>query len=194
MYEYIKGVLKKNSDGLVVIENDGIGYLLLVSNNTTETLSAVGEAVKVFCHLVHREDAFELIGFATEKERLLFRKLISVSGVGLKQAMKILSGMLPEHFVKAIVEGDITALVKIPGLGKKRAEKMVFELKDKLAGIEIVSVSGEPVMNLPKEAVAALESLGFPEMTARAAVVEALKDVNDEDNLEVVIAAALRHV
>jgi Holliday junction DNA helicase RuvA len=200
MYEFLRGVLHAKTESQAVVEIAGIGYLVQVSANGSRDLPAPGEAVLVHVHTVHREDAFELFGFASEAERGVFRELLSLPGVGPRQALRFLSGMPLDDFVHAVAGGDVTALTRVTGLGKKNAEKIVLGLREKMAGFALgqpgrgsVAGGGAGPASLPVEAVAAMETLGYTAPAARAAVLAALSAGSDPADLEGLIRAALRH-
>ena len=194
MYEYISGILREKGDDCVILECAGVGYLLHVSGSTLAALETLEIEVKLYTHLLHREDAMELYGFAARAERELFRKLLSINGVGAKQAHKILCGMDYRRFVEAVLADDIRGMTAIPGLGKKRAEKIVFELKDRISSLSAGDAGVSPAQAVPEEAVLALEALGFSGMLAKSAVRRAVKEVDSPGDIQALIRAALRHV
>lgn len=195
MYDYIRGELTILREGEAVVEAGGVGYLLHVSRRTADALAAPGEEVRLLTVVRHREDQFELIGFLEEAERQLFGRLLKVSGIGWKLALAVLSGLAPAEFARAVQQEDLKQLTAIPGLGRKTAEKLVFELKGALDGLA-ESCSAVPLAGGTDtaDAAAALEALGFPPLTARAAVNRATAEVAADAPLQQLIAAALRHV
>ena len=164
MFYYLKGIAAHVAPNLAVIDCGGVGY---ACRTTSYTLSAlqVGQEAKLYTHLNVREDAMELYGFATENEKNCFQMLISVSGVGPKAALSILSANTPEGLATAIITGNEKALTVAPGVGKKIAQRIILELKDKLAKSEQTQ-SGNVQMpqtaggNVPK-AIEALGVLGY---------------------------------
>ena len=196
MYEYLKGGVLETGEQTLVLECAGVGYLLHATPGTISELAAADQPVTAFTHLVHREDAMELYGFSSREERLVFRQLLSLSGIGPRQALKFLSGMPVGRFVAAVLAGDIAVLTTIPGLGQKRAEKIAFELKEKLQGLPVLAAAeGAPRdESCPADAVLALEALGFSTLLARSAVRKALAETGDPADIQAVIRAALRHV
>ena len=175
MYEYIKGRVVDLYDGYAVIDVNGIGYKLCVSANAIEELSNKDEAF-VYCYLAVREDDMSLFGFYSRGERAMFLKLIEISGVGPKLAISILGGMKLDALAVAIVRGDYKLLSKIKGVGKKTAERIVLELKDKVTAEGETDEVGEKVASVVEktdvneDAVVALMSLGFNRAKATAAV------------------------
>lgn len=199
MFYYLNGTVAHVEPYLAVIDCGGVGY---ACRTTSYTLSALkkGEKGKLFTHLNVREDAMELYGFATAEELRLFQQLISVSGVGPKAALSILSASTPANLALSIITGDEKALTCAQGIGKKIAQRVILELKDKLAKGQTVSGSGESVagpavtiipQNKLSEASAALAVLGY----SQAEINVALKGVDIEgQSLEQVIRLALKNM
>ncbi len=163
MISFLVGVIEEKAENTVVFDVNGVGYELAVSNNTLVSLPQVGESAKIFCYMAIREDAVSLIGFATREERDLFYKLIIVSGVGPKLALSILSGMKVSDLQIAIIKEEIGLLSKIKGLGKKTAERICLELKDKLSVVGTLPIEmgeiefvDEDVVNLATETLISL--------------------------------------
>ncbi|MBE6952220.1 MAG: Holliday junction branch migration protein RuvA [Ruminococcaceae bacterium] len=179
MYYYIEGTVAYALQSAVVIDCSGVGYRLSVSSNTL-TQARVGAKLRLFTHLYVREDAVELFGFADLKEKNSFLMLIDISGVGPKAAMAILSVTTPDRFALGVINGDEKMLTRAQGVGKKLAQRIILELKDKLAksmGEELEELAGslgeEPVavMSGNKEAaVSALIVLGYSRPEAQKAV------------------------
>ena len=166
MYYYVSGVVAHVEPYLAVIDCGGVGY---ACRTTSYTLSQMkkGDKAKLFTYLSVREDAMDLYGFFSQEELKLFQQLISVSGVGPKAALAILSSMTPEQFTLAVVTGDEKALTAAPGVGKKLAQRILLELKDKLAGEQIEAAGSGPAVpwngagGKAAEASAALAALGY---------------------------------
>ena len=194
MYNYIKGKLIESGENYVVVESGNIGYELNVSANTAAELSAAEGEVKIYCFLSVREDDMSLFGFATKQEKSMFVKLVSISGVGPKLALTVLSGMTAGQFAAAVVKGDVTALSKTKGVGKKTAERIVLELKDKVnkdyTSEETVSAVKADVTEVNEEAVLALMTLGYNRHEASEAVKRVQKDGM---SLEQLIFTALKN-
>ena len=167
MYSYIKGTLEIKANGYVVIDNNGIGYKIFMSENGIEELGEIGENVKVYTYYHVREDNISLFGFTSNEELRMFELLISVSGVGAKSAINMLSAITPSDFALAIISNDISSLVKVPGIGAKSAQRIILELKDKLKTEEAISKVDNKVKialkqdNNSEEAIAALQVLGY---------------------------------
>jgi Holliday junction DNA helicase RuvA len=144
-----------------MVDVAGVGYELEAPMSTFYTLPAVGQAVSLHTHLVVREDAQLLIGFASISEKNLFRELIRVSGVGPKLALTILSGASVEEFWNAVRSLDASSLTRLPGIGKKTAERLLMEMKDRALPASTTVVAGAPAQGALREARAALAALGY---------------------------------
>jgi Holliday junction DNA helicase RuvA len=161
----VRGRIASKSPPQLRVDVGGLGYELEAPMSTFFHLPAVGEEVSLLTHLVVREDAHVLYGFATESERRLFRSLIKVSGVGPKIALALLSGISVEAFSRCVVNEDITALTKVPGIGRKTAERLVVEMRDRLkdseapAGLGVVPIAASA--SPESEAYGALIALGY---------------------------------
>lgn len=199
MFYYVSGTVAHIEPPIAVIDCGGVGY---ACHTTAYTLASLkkGEKGKLLTHLNVREDAMELYGFSTSEELKLFQQLISVSGVGPKAAISILSSSTPENLALSIITGDEKALTCAPGIGKKIAQRVILELKDKLAKGQTISASGTvvaggPVPIIPQnklsEATAALAVLGY----SQAEINIALKGVDiDGQPLEQIIRLALKNM
>jgi Holliday junction DNA helicase RuvA len=165
----------------VLVEVQGVGYRVAIPLSTYEALPAEGEQVRLLTHLHVREDELALYGFATDRERQLFEILIGVSGIGPRLALHVLSRLTPERFVGAISRGDLTTLTGISGVGKKTAERMVLELKDKVADMADVEAAdrGAVLTAGGEDAVKALIALGIRRAQAEQAVQRSLADHPD---------------
>lgn len=197
MYYYLSGTVAHVEPYLAVIDCGGVGY---ACRTTSYTLSQIkkGDKAKLYTYLSVREDAVDLYGFATNEELKLFQQLISVSGVGPKAALSILSSSTPANLALSIITGDEKALTCAQGVGKKIAQRVILELKDKLAKGQTISagesVSGPAVTIIPQnkasEAAAALAVLGY----SQAEISQALKGVDVESlTLEQIIRQALKN-
>ena len=199
MFYYLEGTVAELLPYLAVIDCGGVGY---ACRTTSYTLSQMkkGDKAKLFTYLSVREDAMDLYGFFSQEELKLFQQLISVSGVGPKAALAILSASSPANLAMSIITGDEKALTRAPGVGKKIAQRVILELKDKLAKGQSVSGSGESVagpavtiipQNKLSEASAALAVLGY----SQAEINAALKGVDiDGQPLEQIIRLALKNM
>ena len=195
MFYYVKGTVAHTAPYLAVIDCGGVGYACRTTNNTLSRLKK-GESAKLFTHLNVREDAMELYGFATENELNCFQLLISVSGVGPKAALSILSSATPESLAMSIITGDEKALTVAQGIGKKIAQRIILELKDKIGGggMELDFSAGNTVAapvqtgNNAALAHAALQELGY----SPAEINAALKGVDPAASTEEMVRYALR--
>ncbi len=199
MIGFVSGTLVHKSAPLLLVDVGGIGYEVQASLTTFSDLPAVGEQVKLLTHFVVREDAQQLYGFSREDERSLFRTIIKVSGVGPKLALAILSGMDVKGFNRCILAGDIKSLTKLPGVGKKTAERLVIEIKDRLPGLsEPESQSGSGVAAgqsravMIAEAETALVALGYKPVEASKALARI--DAETCESAEQLIRAALQNM
>ena len=177
MYAYIKGTLEIKASDHVVVETNGVGYRIFMSGNTIQRLGELNSNVKVFTHYHVREDNISLYGFYNLEELRMFELLISVSGVGAKSAIAILSNITPSAFALAVISNDIKALTKLPGIGAKSAQRIILELKDKLKTEETIAAENDFEIQtvLAKddnmhEAISALQVLGYPVKDATKAV------------------------
>lgn len=175
MYAYLDGTVAEKGQNELVLDVGGVGYLLTVSMNTLQETPPAGGKMKVYTYLSVREDAMELFGFATQEEKSMFLKLTSVSGIGPRTALGVLGSMPLRDLTLAIVMGDVTALSRAPGIGKKTAQRLALELKEKVSqsDLESAPVTGTaftPVQeDAAAEALAALQALGYtPAEAARA--------------------------
>jgi len=181
MIGYLKGIVLQCNPERVLLDVRGVGYGVSIPLSTFYELEKVGdgESVGLFIHTHVREDAIELFGFWNEKEKLLFEKLIMVSGIGPKLARVILSGMPSEQLLAALATGDTVRLATIPGIGKKTAERMVVDLKDKAQAL--AAELDQPVLvdETTSDLVQALVSLGYKESLAQRAVASAREETPD---------------
>lgn len=192
MISFLDGVLVSKSPTEIIVDVHGVGYAVHIPLSTFEKLNGVNQRVKIFTYLHVREDAMQLFGFATEVERELFRQLISISGIGPKIAQGILSGMDVGELKQCIISGDVAALTTIQGVGRKTAERIIVELRDKLGKLEELSVpSTSKQVSIRSEALRALLSLGYTRASAEAALRAVLQETKDP-SLEDLIKQALR--
>ena len=164
------GLIKDKKPSLVLLEVNGVGYEVHIPLSTSFQLPNNGESTFILTHLVIRDDQHTLYGFATEEERKLFRTLIKISGVGAKMALTILSGINVNGFVQSVINGDVDTLVHLPGIGKKTAERLIVEMKDKIQDVTDSSElpgSSASDNNMLLEARNALVNLGYKSSEAR---------------------------
>ena len=201
MIAHLRGTLRDKKPGQVILDVSGVGYKVLIPLSTYYELGADGATVSLRVHTHVREDVIALFGFLTEIEEVLFQRLISVAGVGPALGLKVLSGLEPAHLVDAIRHGDLRLLGTIPGVGKKTAERLVVELKDKMP--ELLARLGEPAKGEPSESspenalrddlLSALLNLGYQRSQVDKAVRETLKDLTSP-SFEVALKGALHRL
>ncbi len=185
MYDYIKGEVVSTDKDTAVIEAGGIGYRIFTTSQSLTHIKT-GEHCKLFCHFVVREDAHTLYGFVTTEEREMFVRLTGVSGIGPKAALAVLSAMKISELAAAIITSDETALQKVPGIGKKTAQRIIIDLAEKIGKSEILGESDMPGapggMGAEAEALAALVALGYNRAEATRAItsVKNLGDTSEE--------------
>ena len=193
MYAFISGKIVEITPAYAILDNHGVGYFI---NITLNTFTAIGEQteIKLYTHLQVLEDAHNLFGFYTAKERDMFEMLISVSGVGCNTARLILSSLTVDELSTAIVNEDVKTIQAVKGIGSKTAQRLVIDLKDKVKKTEYIEASSGPVIpdNIQKnEALSALVILGFNRNAASKALDKLLKQ-NPDASVEVLIREALK--
>ena len=169
MFAFIKGSLEVKTTGYIVIETNGVGYKIFMSESAIEKLGEIGSIVKVHTYVRVREDDISIYGFNTNEELRMYELLLSVSGIGAKSAITILSNISPSSFALAVITNDVNALKKLPGVGPKSAQRVILELKDKIKTEEAISKENTTVEikeaiiedDKVQEAVSALQVLGY---------------------------------
>lgn len=212
MIACLNGILQEKSTEKIVVDVHGVGYEVRIPLSTYGALPEPGDAVRLLVHTHVREDAISLFGFASPRERLLFEKMISVSGVGPKIAIALLSGIPPEELVAAIRTGEAALLCRVPGVGRKTAERLVVDLRDKLEPLDPRqgdAASPSPAAREGQSAVladvvSALVNLGYPPRDAERAVTAARRagaglpssreDAGQLPNFQGLLKEALRNV
>ena len=201
MYAYLKGTLEEIAEDAVVVEVGNIGYNVRVSATTTQGLPGIGSEVKIYTYTLVREDAFTLYGFLTKDDLEIFKKLITVNGIGPKGGLAILSVMNADALRFAIMAGDAKSIAKAPGVGNKTAERVILDLRDKISLEDTLLGLGEPVVtasaagggadNVTKrEAIEALVALGYSASDATNAVKRV--EVDENSTVEGIMKAALK--
>jgi Holliday junction DNA helicase RuvA len=198
MIASLSGILKIKSPTEVLIDVNGIGYAVIIPFSTYEKLGEVNSPATLLTHLHVREDALQLFGFATEEERFLFKLLISVNGIGPKIAQGILSGISVSDLKAHITKENVAALTAIPGVGRKTAERLIIELRDKIGKLEQVprvpTTARDQQAEMRLEALLALTSLGYNRPSAEKAIRQVLNESADADlSLQDLIKRALRY-
>ncbi len=196
MISYIKGTLVEKTPAKIIVECSGLGYDVIVPLSSYDSFGDVGSDILIYTHFHVREDTHTLFGFATTRELRLFQMLISVSGIGPRSALTILSGASVDDFCDAIVREEVSFLTAISGVGRKTAQRLIIDLKGRISEEEIVAGIGGGDMS-PREriseAVQALIALGFTRPGARKAVERCVDDSDRELDVEELIRGALRH-
>lgn len=198
MIASLTGILKVKNPTEIVLDVQGVGYAVTIPLSTFEKLGEIGSSATILTHLHVREDAMQLFGFATDGERLFFRLLISVNGIGPKIAQGILSRIAVSDLKQHISKENISALTAIPGVGRKTAERLVIELRDKIGKIDaagqIPMARPDGEEELRQEALLALTSLGYNRSAAEKALRQVLTEMKGEKlSLQDLIKKALRY-
>lgn len=193
MYEYIKGIFAGINKDYIIVDNNGIGYRIHTSGSTISKMPAVNEKVTIYTQQIVREDFIGLYGFLTKEEINMFNILLTINGVGAKAALSLLSICSVENLQYAIINNDEKTIVRAPGIGRKIAQRIILELKDKIkiqdtgdSKIDMSEINDNS--NKMNEALSALISLGYSEKEARGA----LKNVSPEDTIENIIKNCLK--
>lgn len=199
----IRGVIQDKQANEILVETGGVGYEVHVPMTTLFRLPDVGREIRLFTHFVVRDDAQLLYGFADTKERSLFRTLIRVNGIGPRMALTIMSGMDSDEFVRCIQDEDINALIKLPGIGRKTAQRLVIEVRDRLSEWDMLAEAGKGAAGVAdsaslssREAEGALVALGYKAVDAAKAIKSAQKQLEAEGlvpSSELLIRSALRN-
>ncbi|MCL6634288.1 MAG: Holliday junction branch migration protein RuvA [Peptococcaceae bacterium] len=192
MIAFIRGKLADVQAGSVVLDAGGIGYRVHVPLSLLHRLPAPGNEVTLHTHLAVREDGFTLYGFWEQAELDFFLKLLSVSGVGPKGALAVLTIFPPAELGRIIASGDAASLTRVPGVGKKTAGRIILELKDRVGGPAAAQEAGHDGGGPAVDAVEALEALGYSAAEARKAVREALKNFEENTTAAELVRSALR--
>lgn len=194
MIAQLSGILLNKQPNALLIDVNGVGYELEVPMSTLFALPDVNQPVVLKTHLLVRDDAHILFGFATDVERKLFRALLKVNGVGAKMAIAILSNMAPPEFADCVAAKDVTALTRIPGIGKKTAERLLVEVGDRLEGLGLIGqtapIAAKATHAAEKDAAEALAALGYKEAEVKKMLAAVADDTLDSAAL---IKAALQN-
>lgn len=205
MYAYIKGTLEEITEDSVVVETGGIGYNVKVSTTTADLLPGIGSEVKIYTYTLVREDAFSLYGFLTRDDLEIFKKLITVSGIGPKGGLAILSVMSADALRFAVMAGDAKAIAKAPGIGAKTAERVILDLRDKISLEDTLKGLDGPAdktgasaddrtadNQMKREAIEALVALGYSASDATAAVKKV--ELHEDTTVEGILKQALKYM
>ena len=196
MYASIKGNLEVKTKGYIVIDVSGIGYKIFMSETAIEILGEIGKVIKVHTYLRVREDEMSLYGFNTNEELRMFELLLSVSGIGAKSAITILSNITPYSFAIAVITNDVAKIKSLPGIGPKSAQRIILELKDKIKTEE--EVSQDKSLNITEgidnaklsEAISALQVLGY----SKKEIEKAIQKIDNSLSVEEIIKIGLKNL
>ncbi len=199
MYEYLKGTLVAASPLKAVVDVHGVGYSLTIPFNNYAKLPQLGSSVTLYTTLVVREDSQRLFGFLSEQQRALFESLIDVSGIGPKTAVALIGHMEVNELQAAITQGNTQVICKIPGIGKKTAERLVVEMRDKVKKSFAGGTGASPSAPLDEksvvhDALSALLNLGYNQAQSQKALTTAIGKIEGEPELAQLITSALRHM
>ncbi len=200
MISYIRGELAAVEEEKVIVDVGGVGYGIYMPGQSMGRLPAIGSEVKLHTYLNVREDAMQLFGFLTRDDLKIFKLVIGVSGIGPKGGLSILSKLTPDDLRFAVLSGDAKAISAAPGIGKKTAEKLIIELKDKLSMDDVIreTASEDPVVlqggisSMQTDAVQALTALGYGSTEALRAVKQV--QITEDTDVEMVLKQALKHM
>lgn len=194
MISYIKGTLERRAESYIIVETGGIGYQIFVSPATLAKLPQTGAEVKVFTYFSVKDDGMSLYGFSSVEEQEMFHKLLTVSGVGPKGALGFLSVLKPSEIIMAILSDDVKTLSKAPGVGRKTAQRVILDLKDKCKTEDAIALGGEELQGMTEvlvdgdakfEAIDAMTALGYSRSEAAKAVnAVAAEGMSTEDILK----------
>ena len=191
MYYYIKGTLVQKSDNYIVVDANGVGYMIYTSLNSMQNTGEIGKKITIYTYLHVREDVMDLFGFTTIEEKNMFMQLISVSGVGPKAALSILSVTTPAKFAVAVITNDVKTITKASGVGPKMAQRVILDLKDKMKTdeleIDLEDESEDILSDNRSEAISALVVLGYSSNDAQ----KAIKGIDGTLSVEEIIKKAL---
>lgn len=196
MFAYIKGTLENKANNYIIIETGSIGYKIFMSSKAIEKIGELSSNVKVYTYYYVREDNISLYGFNTNEELKMFELLLSVSGIGAKSAIAMLSAIEPSSFALAIISNDTSQIVKIPGIGAKTAARIILELKDKIKTEETIQKTDEVINavnddNKNKEIIEALQVLGY----GKREIMNSLEKIDIKTlEIEEIIKTALKYL
>lgn len=196
MITFLKGTLTELSPTNITVDVNGIGHEILIPLSTFDKLPKIDSECKILTYLHVREDILQLYGFMTHEEKDMFKLLISISGIGPKMALTILSGMTVDTLKNAIAAGDTDLLTETPGIGKKTAQRIIVELKERVGGITIKTIKSIPKgkETLLKDAINALMNLGYKQQSSQKAIEKALIEKEGKIELEELLKKALKYL
>lgn len=190
MIARLRGIIEDIKPTEIILDVNGVGYHVSIPLSTYDKISGQKE-ISLHIFTLHREDTMRLFGFYNEQEKALFSLLLNISGIGPSMALSILSGITAQELIEAVQSEDTAALVRIPGIGKNKAEKLIFELQRKSKNFASLSNDQKKAPSLKNDAIEALASLGFDEKKASSLIDRLLKE-NPDSSLEALVKQALR--
>ncbi len=198
MIAFLQGILTAKLPDRVEVDVNGVGYEVFVSQKTLQSVPAIGKSLLLKTYLLVREDAQQLFGFLKDSEKQAFLMALSVSGVGPKAAMNILSTYAPEAFFQAILRNDLIGLKSVPGIGQKTAQHLVLELKDKVAKLAGGGYGDEGMLGseskVISDALQAMMTLGYSAVESRRAVLSAAQALGEKVTVEEILKASLKSI
>ncbi len=194
MFEYICGTLVDLTPEKAVLDTSGLGYKILIPLSVYSSLLGKQDVVKLYISAIYREDSQRLFGFISKDQRNLFEKICDISGIGPKIALSIIGHLEEKDLFLSVQNQDVKSLTKVPGLGKKTAERLIIELKDKFSKLNMQkeTISSDVDMTLVDDALAALMNLGYQKNAAQKAILKALKETDGSGHLPEIITTALK--
>jgi holliday junction DNA helicase RuvA len=200
MFAYLKGILTTIQPNYVIVEVHGIGYFLSIPGRLVAELPMIGQAVQLYTTFVVRELSQTLYGFLNGQERDAFEILMNVTGIGPKLALSLIGSLTFRELEHAIMNQEFAVLCRVPGVGKKTAERLVVELKDKLPQLLAITPASlaiqvsDPQLQFSRDALQALMNLGYSQQMAQKAITLSLKEISEDADLPLLITTALKHV
>lgn len=197
MIASLSGKLLENNNTHVVIDCNGVGYLAFTSIKTAQNMGEIGSNVFLQIELIAKEDSLSLYGFSTKEEKEVFKLLIAISGIGPKIALSILSSVSADELRNLVLSENVFMIQKFPGIGKKTAERLILELKDKFSKLDLVGSSSEIISNSSQinEAIQAMISLGYSKQIAEKSIQAVMKEIKNSDiKTDILIVKALNFV
>lgn len=194
MYEFIRGTLVQATPMAAVVDVGGVGYKILIPASAYSETGSLGEEITLFVSLVTRDTGTFLCGFPTQAERDLFDTITNISGIGPKTALSIIGHLPLEELHIAVANHDVKAISRVPGIGKKTAERLIIEMRDRSFGVLPASleIKGSPQKQQINDAMRALINLGYNQVVAQSALKEATKELPDDAELSELITVSLR--
>jgi Holliday junction DNA helicase RuvA len=197
MIALLKGILISKNTSYIILDVNGVGYRVFITQPTYHMLDEVGSDIDLYIHTAVREDSINLYGFLGDRDRQVFERLIGVSGIGPRQAINIMSGLSVDSLVHALCSGDILSLTSISGIGRKTAERLVLELKEKMLDMGDYQstetlLAPEELGTLEGDVMEALVNLGYSRSEAKRALVKAIRKLGEKADIEKILRESIR--